>query len=71
MLSFGRRCPGNFLLLRWGRLALRLRRRRLGCEGQRAILDTIKHPLRMLRVPNEPARKTAADCHLRDMDHVL
>jgi hypothetical protein len=71
MLCFDRRCPGDFLLLCWGGLALCVRRRRLGCKGQRAVLDAIKHPLRVLRVPNKPARKAAADGHLRDMDHVL
>ena len=74
MLCFtsGRRCcPGDFLWLRWCRLALCLRCRLLRRNGQRAVPDAVKHPLRMLRVPDKPAREAATDSHLRDMNHVL
>ena len=74
MLCFtsGRRCcPGDFLWLRWCGLALHLRCRLLRCNRQRAIPDAVKHPLRMLRVPDKPAREAATDSHLRDMNHVL
>ena len=74
MLCFAsgrRRCPGDFLWLRWSRLALCLRSRLLGRNRQRAVPNAVKDPLRMLCVPDKPARKAATDSHLRDMNHVL
>ena len=64
-------CPGDFLWLRWCGLALCLRCRLLGRNRQRAVPDAVKDPLRMLCVPDKPARKAATDSHLRDMNHVL